>query len=56
MKHCPMCLADPEVACPRSVDARCLECGKEFCGRHIGEHLEREHCISLSWRGYLKGG
>ena len=54
LKKCPVCLADPEVACPRGVDARCLECGEEFCGRHIGEHLEKAHQISLTWRGHLR--
>lgn len=47
-EHCPMCIADAKVFCPRDVDAECLICGHRFCGAHIGEHLEKEHCVSLN--------
>lgn len=48
MKHCPPCLADKKVFCPRDIDAQCLECGQGFCGAHIGQHLKEVHCISLN--------
>ena len=51
---CPDCLADPEVACPRDVDAACLHCGSKRCGRHIIEHLTKVHMVSIEWRGFLK--
>ena len=51
---CPECNADPEVACPRDVDATCAHCGASLCGRHIVAHLETVHCVSLEWRGFLK--
>ena len=44
---CPECEKDPTVGCPRNVDAKCLDCGKEFCGAHIGEHLKTVHFVSL---------
>ena len=46
LEHCPACLADKTVFCPRDIDAICVHCGKGFCGAHIGEHL-RTHCVSL---------
>ena len=48
MVSCPDCREDKEVLYPRNCDALCLECGGIFCGGHIGPHLEKEHCISLS--------
>lgn len=48
IKHCSMCLADPNVTCPRDCDATCLHCGGEFCGAHIGEHLNKVHCVALT--------
>lgn len=47
MERCEMCEEDENVFCPRDVDAECLECGGQFCGAHIGQHLKEEHCISL---------
>ena len=47
MEHCSLCTMDPEVFCPRDVDAKCLECGENFCGAHIGPHLKKVHFISL---------
>lgn len=47
VEHCPECLKDPNVFCPRDVDAQCLICGKKFCGAHIGPHLKKEHCVAL---------
>lgn len=45
---CPMCKADPKVFCPRNADAICMGCHLAFCGAHIGEHLKKAHCVSLS--------
>ena len=52
---CCLCKNDPQVFCPRNVDAKCLICGQNFCGAHIGEHLQKEHCVSinLDYCGYL---
>ena len=44
--HCPDCVADKNVFCPRDCDAECLDCGKAFCAHHIGKHLET-HFIAL---------
>ena len=44
---CPICKADPKIICPRDVDAKCLICGRSFCGGHIGKHLKVVHCVSL---------
>ncbi|KKN74901.1 hypothetical protein LCGC14_0386500 [marine sediment metagenome] len=46
--HCPDCLADDKIFCPRNPDAKCLDCGKSFCGAHIGPHLKDVHCIALT--------
>lgn len=51
---CSDCKADPEVACPRDTDAKCLHCDEERCGRHIISHLEKVHVVSIEWRGFLK--
>ncbi|KKN12185.1 hypothetical protein LCGC14_1019080 [marine sediment metagenome] len=48
MLHCPDCLADKKVTCPRNPDAQCLECGKKLCAAHIASHLKEVHCMSLS--------
>lgn len=48
---CPDCLKDEKIKCPRNTDAKCLECGVELCGYHIGKHLYGKHLISLEWRG-----
>jgi ribosomal protein S27E len=47
--HCPDCLEDREIFCPRNPDAKCLICGKELCAGHIGPHLQKEHCVSLDF-------
>jgi PRTRC genetic system protein C len=44
---CPICATDPQIVCPRDVDAQCLHCGQQFCGGHIGIHLKAVHCVSL---------
>jgi transposase-like protein len=46
--HCPDCLADKKVFCPRDPDAECLICHQKYCGAHIGPHLEKVHCVSLN--------
>lgn len=46
--HCPDCLADEKVFCPRDPDAKCLICHKSYCGAHIGLHLAKEHCVALN--------
>ena len=46
-EHCPDCLTDKTVFCPRDTDAQCLICRKRFCGAHIGPHLEKVHCVAL---------
>lgn len=51
---CPDCVADPEVACPRDVDAACMHCFAKRCGKHIVEHLTKVHVVSIDWRGFLK--
>ncbi|KKL57555.1 hypothetical protein LCGC14_2234240 [marine sediment metagenome] len=51
---CPMCIDDPEVACERDKDIKCLHCGIELCAHHMAEHLQKVHCISIEWRGELK--
>ena len=48
VEYCPDCLADEKVFCPRDPDVQCLQCGKKFCGAHIGPHLQQEHCVSLN--------
>lgn len=48
IEHCPDCLEDEKVFCPRDTDAQCLECGQRYCGAHIGSHLKQVHCISLN--------
>lgn len=45
-EHCPKCVADKKVFCPRDVDVQCLICGKKLCGAHIIPHL-KEHCVAL---------
>lgn len=54
LKQCPECKNDQEVACPRDVDGKCLECGVELCARHLMQHFVKVHCIDLNWRGFLK--
>lgn len=44
---CEECRKDPQVFCPRDVDAQCLHCGKKYCGAHIISHL-KEHCVALT--------
>lgn len=51
MVICEDCKKDKKIKCPRNADAKCLECGAELCGYHIGKHLHEQHCISLTWRG-----
>jgi hypothetical protein len=48
IEHCSSCLNDKRVYCPRNPDAQCLICEKKFCGAHISEHLNNEHCVSLN--------
>ena len=45
--HCPICLTDASIFCPRDMDAQCLHCGLAFCGAHIGPHLQKVHCVIL---------
>jgi len=45
---CVDCQLDPNVTCPRDRDAKCLICGLELCGAHIGPHLTRAHCVALT--------
>ena len=52
--HCPACVEDEEVTCPRNCDVLCIECGARLCGHHIVRHLDDVHCISIEWRGALK--
>jgi len=47
-KLCDWCRTDPKISRARNADATCLECGQAFCGGHIGQHLKKVHCISLS--------
>jgi len=56
IEHCPMCVKDKRVFCLRDVDAKCLECGQNFCGAHIGQHLKEVHCITLDLKHCSKGG
>lgn len=49
--YCVDCLADSSIKCKRDKNVKCLECGKEFCGYHIINHLEKEHLISTTWEG-----
>lgn len=46
---CEECLKDKRIFCPRDVDAKCLICGKNFCGGHIGKHLLKVHCVALDF-------
>lgn len=49
-EHCPDCLKDKRIFCPRDVDVKCLICGKNFCGGHIGRHLRKVHCVALDFK------
>lgn len=51
MGYCEDCLKDKTILCKRNPDAKCLICGAELCGLHIGKHLEKKHFVSLTWRG-----
>jgi hypothetical protein len=53
-KKCPECVKDKQVACPRDVDGKCLECGVELCARHLMQHFQKTHFMDLKWRGFLK--
>jgi len=50
----PKCQADPEVACPRDCDVRCLHCGAHLCTHHGLAHLAAVHCVSIQWRAHLR--
>jgi ParB/RepB/Spo0J family partition protein len=45
--HCATCATDPNIVCPRDIDAQCMHCSGYFCGGHISGHLKSVHCISL---------
>ena len=46
--HCPDCIKDSTIFCPRNVDGRCLECGAELYASHLMEHFRKVHCMSLT--------
>ncbi len=48
---CEECLTDDEVSCKRDKDVKCLHCGVELCGYHMGKHLKEKHFVSLEWTG-----
>ena len=48
MEHCPHCVEDDKVFCPRDMDVACLECGECFCAGHIALHLRIKHFIVTS--------
>ena len=48
---CEECLTDTEIDCKRDKDVKCLHCGMELCGYHMGKHLEEKHFVSLEWMG-----
>lgn len=49
---CSDCLKDKSIQCKRDMDALCLHCNRGLCAHHILEHLKREHCVSVEWRGF----
>lgn len=49
IEHCPDCLNDKTILCPRDVDVVCLICGRKLCGGHISKHLKKVHCVSLDF-------
>ncbi len=48
---CEMCLTDDEVVCKRDKDVKCIHCGMELCGYHMGKHLKECHFVDLEWMG-----
>jgi len=48
---CEECLTDKEIKCKRDKDVKCLHCGAELCAYHMAKHLEKEHCVSTTWKG-----
>jgi ribosomal protein S27E len=48
IEKCTMCVSDTNVFCPRGTDAKCLICGENYCGAHIGQHLHDKHQVSLN--------
>ncbi len=48
---CVECITDDSISCKRDKDVKCLHCGMELCGYHIGPHLERVHFVDLEWKG-----
>lgn len=49
---CEDCLKDSEIKCKRDKDVKCLHCGAELCGYHMGKHLTEKHLVSLTWQGF----
>ena len=44
--HCPMCVKDENIFCPRDVDTICIQCDAQFCAGHILQHMKKSHQIT----------
>lgn len=49
---CEECLTDDDISCKRDKDVKCLHCGMELCGYHMGKHLKEKHFVDLEWMGF----